>query len=922
MLKILTDTDYPVILGYGKAFITFDNLEICHFSSSRRENTSQDGILFGKDASLNVPHDWIINNCEIHEIPSVGIRGFDDSYNIIIGNLTYSGIPTSTKFSNHIYNCGYAGIFLSGRNPDTDKSDFNIIGNYIHDIDVNTNEIRDSYGIAITSLLQGSGQWYSDGWPSVCNIRYNSVRNVPGHTGIDSHGGSYLYIQDNYVFNTNFGIVGQAADREGRAEPILDHCFIERNTIENPGNHPFQFYRFIMVIAENSNKRVTETYIRNNTIFYTQRPSSESQASGIMIANVDRMSIEGNRIFNGPVGSCNGGLYFSSNSEEKVSNVSVKGNWIKDWGAAIAFRIDALDGEISFFNNIVNSQYRPFVAGGGILTKNISIYNNTFLSAKGSVFPNVVDFAVDGLVTVTADASLNIFNNIIGFTSGDPAGRYIFAPGIVNGNLEINNNIYWNSSNSLPFRLTGTNYSWYDWKTKGYDTESPNLDSSIDPLFSNYSGSLSSDMDFTLRDNSPTINHGTLRSEVPTDFFGNIRDNLPDIGACEFQHAIVPIKVKEITILSSNGSNVIQTYKGTLQLLASVSPSDASNSSVTWSITNGSEYGVIDSNGLISAKSNGTITVKAAANDGSGVYNTLDIIIINQKILVNSITVTGINGVTTISTYHGTLQLIASVLPSDAFDRTVKWSIINGSGQATISESGLVSAVSNGTVTAIATANDGSGISGRMVLTLSNQTIAINPVFLNSTVENATPTIVELNFNIQLVNTLPSSAAFIISLNSSIVQVKSVSLSGTKVLLSLNTKIYKNDLVTVSYSVPPANQLQSVNGLVVSSIKDAIVINKVLQENSSPNIILDYKKDNFSGFIGIVDASGCFDPEGDKLQFLWKVPDYLSVSSKTGPVLNFLSPETSIPTEIPVELTISDGRTKKSDVITLVSCQP
>ena len=228
-----------------------------------------------------------------------------------------------------------------------------------------------------------------------------------------------------------------------------------------------------------------------------------------------------------------------------------------------------------------------------------------------------------------------------------------------------------------------------------------------------------------------------------------------------------------------------------------------------------------------------------------------------------------------------------------------------------------IAAIDNSTFTARANANDDSGFLGRMVLTLSNQTITINPVFFNSAVENATPTIVELNFNIQLVNALPSSAAFIISINSSVVQVKSVSISGTKVLSSLNTKIYKNDLVSISYSVPPANQLQSIDGLIASSIKDAIQINKVLQENSSPNIILSYKKDNFSGFIGTADASGCFDPEGDKLQFLWKVPDYLFVSSKTGLVLIFLCPETSIPKEIPVELTISDGRTKKSDDVTL-----
>ena len=45
--------------------------------------------------------------------------------------------------------------------------------------------------------------------------------------------------------------------------------------------------------------------------------------------------------------------------------------------------------------------------------------------------------------------------------------------------------------------------------------------------------------------------------------------------------------------------------------------------------------------GLVTAVSNGTVTARATANDGSGVYGQLTITISNQVIPVTGITVTG-----------------------------------------------------------------------------------------------------------------------------------------------------------------------------------------------------------------------------------------------------------------------------------------
>jgi len=91
----------------------------------------------------------------------------------------------------------------------------------------------------------------------------------------------------------------------------------------------------------------------------------------------------------------------------------------------------------------------------------------------------------------------------------------------------------------------------------------------------------------------------------------------------------------------------------------------------------------------------------------------------SSTIPVNSVK---INGGSFINIDKGTLQLTASVLPLNATVKSVIWSVTDGTGQATINHSGLVTGQKNGIVTIHATANDGSGIQGSMQITISNQT--------------------------------------------------------------------------------------------------------------------------------------------------------------------------------------------------------
>jgi hypothetical protein len=63
-------------------------------------------------------------------------------------------------------------------------------------------------------------------------------------------------------------------------------------------------------------------------------------------------------------------------------------------------------------------------------------------------------------------------------------------------------------------------------------------------------------------------------------------------------------------------------------------------------------------------------------------------------------------------------------LPTYADNDSYTWSVTNGTGSASIDANGLLTAISDGTVTVTATANDASGTTGSAVITISNQSSA------------------------------------------------------------------------------------------------------------------------------------------------------------------------------------------------------
>ena len=96
----------------------------------------------------------------------------------------------------------------------------------------------------------------------------------------------------------------------------------------------------------------------------------------------------------------------------------------------------------------------------------------------------------------------------------------------------------------------------------------------------------------------------------------------------------------------------------------------------------------------------------------------------SDDVLVTSVSVTTVGDTSTITQFGGTLQMVATILPTDATDSSFIRTVTNGTGTATISTGGLLTAVSNGSVTVNAKSNDSAKIVGVKVITISNQAAA------------------------------------------------------------------------------------------------------------------------------------------------------------------------------------------------------
>ena len=181
-----------------------------------------------------------------------------------------------------------------------------------------------------------------------------------------------------------------------------------------------------------------------------------------------------------------------------------------------------------------------------------------------------------------------------------------------------------------------------------------------------------------------------------------------------------------VTGVSLNKNSLSMKAGETASLTATISPSNATDKTVTWSSSNTKVATV--SGGKVTAVAAGTATITAKAGNKTA---TCTVTVSNATVEVTGIS---LNKTSLSLTTGGNATLTATVSPSNATDKTVTWSSSN-TKIATVS-GGKVTAVAAGTATITAKAGNKTAT---CTVTVSNATVAVTGLRLNKISLTLTP---------------------------------------------------------------------------------------------------------------------------------------------------------------------------------------
>ncbi len=173
---------------------------------------------------------------------------------------------------------------------------------------------------------------------------------------------------------------------------------------------------------------------------------------------------------------------------------------------------------------------------------------------------------------------------------------------------------------------------------------------------------------------------------------------------------------QSVTSISSISGSSFVNVGSTITLSASVSPSDATDKTITWS-SDASGVATVNSSGVVTGVAGGTATITAAAGGFS-----------STKSITVVVPVTGISSISGASSVEvgSTISLSASVSPLNATNQVIVWSS-DASGVAIVDASGVVTGVAIGSATITATTLDGTYTATKSI-SVSEYTIDVSGI--------------------------------------------------------------------------------------------------------------------------------------------------------------------------------------------------
>jgi uncharacterized protein YjdB len=211
----------------------------------------------------------------------------------------------------------------------------------------------------------------------------------------------------------------------------------------------------------------------------------------------------------------------------------------------------------------------------------------------------------------------------------------------------------------------------------------------------------------------------------------------------------------------------------TKSLVSNILPSNATNKIVAWSSTN-SAVATVNTFGLVSAISPGITTIQVQTADGGFTASTVVTVTIGvQLITLNASSIALLKG--------NTFQAVSTIVPSNATNKTISWTSAM-SNVATVSNTGLITGINNGTTIVSVFSQDGNKTASIIV----RVTTPVTSVRLNQS--NITLT---RNTTYSLISTIsPSTASnLLVSWSSSNSAIATVSSLGSVRAIAIGTAV-------------------------------------------------------------------------------------------------------------------------------------
>ena len=170
------------------------------------------------------------------------------------------------------------------------------------------------------------------------------------------------------------------------------------------------------------------------------------------------------------------------------------------------------------------------------------------------------------------------------------------------------------------------------------------------------------------------------------------------------------------TNITLGSTELLLNKNATAKLTMTATPADFTDE-VTWKSADTSVATIAD-DGTVKAVGVGTTTIKLAVGDVSASC---------KVTVVQPVTSVSLNKTSLSMEALGTYQLTATANPSNAYDKTIKWSS-SDPAVATVDENGLVTAIGKGSATITATATAVSGVSRSCTVSVTNNGVQAKSV--------------------------------------------------------------------------------------------------------------------------------------------------------------------------------------------------